>query len=95
MVNTAPIFMSVPSKSRTAITSHSSFIVVTAISTVVVYAITLWLQLEVFKHGRSDAAVQTLTVSSRTTPRSACRWCPPPSVTRASSPSPSASRSAQ
>ncbi|MFD5144593.1 AEC family transporter [Streptomyces sp. NPDC058401] len=58
----ASLFVSISSKSRTDITSHGKFIAVIVIAMLVVYAITLWLQLKVFKLDKSSAAVQALTV---------------------------------
>jgi malonate transporter len=57
------LFVSISSQKRSGITSHGGFIAVTVISMLVVYAVTLPLQLKVFAVGKGAAAVQSLTIA--------------------------------
>lgn len=59
----ASLFVAISSTSRSAVTSHGTFIAVIVIGMLVVYALSLWLELKVFKSGRSEAAVEALTFS--------------------------------
>jgi malonate transporter len=59
----ATLFASIAATNRSNITSHGTFIAVVVIAMLVVYAVVLWLGLKVFKHDKSDAAVQALSVS--------------------------------
>lgn len=59
----ASLFVSIASKERSDITSHGTYIAVVAIAMLVVYAVTLWLQLKVFGLDKGSAAVQSLTAA--------------------------------
>lgn len=59
----AALFVSISSQKRSEITSHGTFIAVTTIAMLFVYALTLWLQLRVSRADKATAAIQALTVS--------------------------------
>jgi malonate transporter len=59
----ASLFVSISSRTRSDITSHGTYIAVLVTAMLVVYAVTLWFQLKVFRLDRGSGAVQALTVS--------------------------------
>jgi malonate transporter and related proteins len=59
----ASLFVAIWSGNRSGITSHLGFIVVCVVTMVVVYAVTLLLQLKVFRLGKGPAAVQALVTA--------------------------------
>ena len=62
----ASLFVSISSKSRSDITSHGNCIAVIVIDMLIVYAVTLWFQLKVFRLDQGAGAGQAPTVAFRT-----------------------------